>query len=117
MNNISLMVAHVKYGLSDRCYLFFSTLANPTRLGILEVLRESPKNVTQIAKRLKQEQSMISHNLKPLTRCRFVFVKKKGKKRIYSLNRETLEPIYEIIDNHTKKYCPNEGCLERLRSD
>jgi DNA-binding transcriptional ArsR family regulator len=117
MNNTSLVVTHMKYGLSDACYLFFSTLANPTRLGILELLRKSPKNVTQIAEHLNQEQSMISHNLKSLTRCRFVFVKRKGKKRIYSLNRETLEPMYEIIDNHTKKYCPSGGCLERLRSE
>jgi len=40
--------------------MFFSTLANPLRLAILELLRDGPKNVTQIAEALKQEQSMIS---------------------------------------------------------
>jgi len=69
----------------------------------------------QLAEDLNQEQSMISHNLKPLTTCRFVFVKRKGKKRIYSLNRKTVEPMYEIIDNHLKKYCPSGRCLERLQ--
>lgn len=107
----------MKYGLSEACHLFFSTLANPTRLGILELLRESPRNVTQLAENLNQEQSMISHNLKPLTKCRFVFVKREGKKRIYSLNKETLESMYEIIDNHMKKYCPNGRCLERLQRE
>ena len=101
------------YSPSEVCHLFFSTLSTPARLGILELLRESSRNVTQLAEALNQEQSMISHNLKPLTTCRFVFVKRKGKKRIYSLNRETMEPMYKIIVNHMKKYCPeNGGCLE-----
>ena len=38
----------VKHGLSETCYLFFSTLANPTRLAILELLRNGPRNVTEI---------------------------------------------------------------------
>jgi ArsR family transcriptional regulator len=103
----------MKQNLSETCHLFFSTLSNPTRLGILELLRESPKNVTQLSKALNQEQSMISHNLKPLSRCRFVFIERKGKKRIYSLNRETMEPIFKIIENHAEKYCPKMGeCLK-----
>jgi len=103
----------MKYGLSETCHLFFSTLSIPTRLGILELLRDSPRNVTQLAEALSQEQSMISHNLKPLTRCSFVFVERKGKERIYSLNRETMDSMYKIIENHVKKYCPkNGGCLE-----
>jgi len=53
----------VKRGLSEGCYAFFKVLANPTRLAILEVLRKEPRSVTEIAKTLKQEQSMISHNL------------------------------------------------------
>ena len=53
----------MKLGLSKTCYMFFSTLSNPTRLAILELLREGSKNVTDIAKELGQEQSMISHNL------------------------------------------------------
>lgn len=115
MKRTSLMVIHMKYGLSDACHMFFSTLSTPSRLGILELLRGSPKNVTQLAESLKQEQSMISHNLKPLTRCGFIFVKKSGKNRIYSLNKETMEPMYKIIEEHMKKYCTKGECLEHLR--
>ena len=105
----------MKYDLSETCHLFFSTLSTPTRLGILELLREAPRNVTQIAEALKQEQSMISHNLKTLTRCGFVFVKRSGKKRIYSLNRETMEPMYRLVENHMQKYCVKGKCLEQLQ--
>jgi ArsR family transcriptional regulator len=102
----------MKRGLSETCYVFFKVLANPTRLAILEVLREGPRSVTEIAKTLKQEQSMISHNLKPLEKCRFVFSERKEKLRIYSLNKETAEPLFELFDYHVQKYCPTRGtCL------
>jgi len=103
----------LKKGLSKSCYLFFSTLSNPTRLAILELLRrEGPKNVTQISKALNQDQSMISHNLKPLVRCRFVFVERRWRERIYSINQETMDAIFNIIEKHMKKYCPkDEKCL------
>ncbi|MEM3640795.1 MAG: metalloregulator ArsR/SmtB family transcription factor [Candidatus Bathyarchaeia archaeon] len=98
--------------LSKVCYQFFSVLANPTRLAILELLREGPKSVTEIAKALKKEQSMISHNLKPLTRCRLVFVERRKKERIYHLNKETVEKVFKLFFYHARKYCPTEGrCL------
>ena len=104
----------MKTGLSKTCYRFFSTLSNPTRLAILETLREGPKNVTQIANELNQEQSMISHNLKPLVRCKFVFVEQKWKERIYSLNERTMGQIFAIINDHANQYCPTLGkCLAR----
>ncbi|MCP8303997.1 MAG: winged helix-turn-helix transcriptional regulator [archaeon] len=99
----------MKRGLSEHCHLFFSTLSNPTRLGILEQLRKGPKNVTQLSQILDQNQSMISHNLKPLVRCRFVSIEKRWKERIYSLNRETMEALFKIVDDHVENYCPLRG--------
>jgi DNA-binding transcriptional ArsR family regulator len=102
----------MKRGLSETCYVFFKVLANPRRLAILEVLRDKPRSVTEIARSLKQEQSMISHNLKPLEKCRFVFSERKEKQRIYSLNKETVEPLFRLFDHHAQKYCPTRGkCL------
>ena len=102
----------MKHGLSETCYVFFKVLANPTRLAILEALRERPRSVSEIAGRLKQEQSMISHNLEPLEKCRFVFSERKEKRRIYSLNKETVEPLFKLFGYHAQKYCPAQGkCL------
>lgn len=112
MNNHSNKVMWMKHSLNETCHQFFSTLANSTRLAILEFLRNGPKNVTEIAEALNQEQSMISHNLKPLERCRFVFSERRKKEHLYSLNKETMEPIFEIFTYHSKKYCPTRGkCL------
>ena len=72
----------MKRGLSKRCYVFFKALANPTRLAILEVLNKAPRSVTEIASTLKQEQSMISHNLEHLQQCGFVIQQKKKNVRL-----------------------------------
>ena len=114
----------MKRGLTETCYLFFGTLANPTRLAILEFLNDGPRSVSDIAEKLGQEQSMISHNLKPLERCAFVLKQRKKKQQIYSLNAETMKPLFRLFTFHFEKYCPTGGrCFseknlkERRRKD
>jgi len=105
-------VVKLKKGLSQTCYKFFSCLSNPTRLATIEKLIEKPMSVNEIANALGEEQSMISHNLKPLLECNFIISNKFGKKRIYSVNTETIGALLKIVKNHAKKYCPKAGkCL------
>jgi DNA-binding transcriptional ArsR family regulator len=112
MNNISNRVGKMKHTLSNTCHMFFSTLSNPTRLAILELLRDKAKNVTEIAKVLNQEQSMISHNLRTLEKCGFVFLERRKGGHFYSLNKETMEPLFKLFAQHAMKYCDTRGkCL------
>jgi DNA-binding transcriptional ArsR family regulator len=97
----------MKFCPTETCHLFFSTLANPTRLAILDTLSEGPKNVVQISQALQREQSMISHNLKPLEACAFIFSERKGRTHVYSLNSEIIEPLFKLFAFHANKYCPN----------
>ena len=97
----------MKIGVTDICYGFFSTLANPTRLAIIEHLHEKPMNVTELVEALGQEQSMVSHNLRPLTRCKFVTRKRQGKNNVYYLNHETMDPILAAVEKHAVKFCDN----------
>lgn len=99
----------MKKGLADLCYGFLSTLANPTRLAILERLYDSDMNVTQLSTALGQDQSMISHNLKKLVRCNLAYATPNGKSTIYSLNRETTEAIFKTVQDHAQKHCPHKG--------
>jgi DNA-binding transcriptional ArsR family regulator len=105
----------LKRGLSDTCYGFFSTLANPTRLAILEKLRGTPMNVTELAEALGQEHSMVSHNLHTLERCNLVSSERRGKEKMYSINRETVEGIFGIVENHAEKHCPFHGVCSESR--
>jgi DNA-binding transcriptional ArsR family regulator len=103
----------MKKGLTEICYKFFNNLSNPTRLATLERLMEKPMSVNELAEALGQEQSMISHNLKPLLRCNFVFIEKQGKKSIYSANHETVGALFKTVEDHAEKFCPTGGkCLK-----
>ncbi len=104
----------MKKGLSETCYKFFVNLSNPTRLAALEKLMEKSMSVNELANSLGQEQSMISHNLKPLLDCNFVYMVRNGKRRIYSVNQETVGALFKAVENHAKKFCPTGGkCLVR----
>jgi DNA-binding transcriptional ArsR family regulator len=102
----------MKKSLTTICYRFFTNLANPTRLAALEQLMQKPMSVNELAAALGQEQSMISHNLKPLLDCNFVSIQTQGKQHVYAVNQETILPIFKTIENHAEKFCPSGGkCL------
>jgi DNA-binding transcriptional ArsR family regulator len=102
-----------KKGLTQICHRFFTNLANPTRLAALEQLMEKPMSVNELADALGQEQSMISHNLKPLLDCNFVSARQEGKRHVYYINHETIDPLFKTIENHAEKFCPHRGrCLQ-----
>jgi len=86
-------------------HVFFSNLANPLRISIIETLKKKEMNVTQIAEKLNLEQSKVSHALSSLRCCNIVEVKQVGKKRVYSLNKKTIIPMLELIDKHAKLHC------------
>ena len=88
-------------------------LANATRLAIVHVLLDGPKSVTEIQRAVRCDQSMISHNLKRLERCHFVSVEQSGKQRVYSLNKETIEPLLKLMDKHVNKFC-KKLCCEKV---
>ncbi len=103
----------MKKGLTKICHKFFTNLANPTRLAAIEQLLDKPMSVNELATALGQEQSMISHNLKPLLQCKLINKQTQGKRHIYTVNQETLNPIFTAIQNHAQKFCPTGGnCLQ-----
>ncbi len=85
---------------------FFVNFANKSKFDIVMLLRYGPLNVKSIVEKVKEEQSAVSHNLKKLTDCHILEVKKVGKERIYSLNKDTVIPMLKIVEKHVEKYCP-----------
>lgn len=87
---------------------FFTNFANRANLEIISALRERQMNVKTIVKNTGREQSAISHNLKKLCDCNILNVKKQGRERIYSLNKNTVVPLLDLVDKHVRKNC--KGC-------
>jgi len=91
---------------NEAYYRFFFTLANRTRLAIIDVLKENSKTAYEIANVLKQEPVVISQNLEVLEKCILIRSEDTGKQKRYTLNKEVLEPLSEILSFHTSKHCP-----------
>lgn len=89
-------------------HIFFSNLANPLRIEIISALMRGKKSVGELEKEVKEEQSKLSHALASLRKCNLVNSERKGKVKIYSLNKRTLMPILKIIDNHAIEDCGND---------
>jgi ArsR family transcriptional regulator len=89
---------------------FFAVLGNKQRVRILQYLNHAgSRSVSEICDALQIEQSAASHNLKRLSGCHFVEVKAQGKERFYSINTETVQPLFKLIDKHVRSYCIK-GC-------
>jgi len=53
------------------------------------------------------ERTNVSHQLKLLRQRGFVTTRREGKKRIYTLNSETVKPILQLAREHMKRNCKN----------
>lgn len=91
--------------LKDKYDVFFNTLSNRKRLQILDYLMNGEANVSDIADALELNQSTVSQNLLRLESCGFVEREKNGKERIYRINKDTIEPLLELIDEHVEHHC------------
>ena len=85
--------------------IFFNNFAQKTKLNIILTLKEKPLSVSEISKQINEEQSKVSHNLKKLAECNILAVQQKGKQRIYSLNKETVLPLLNLVEEHVKHHC------------
>ena len=95
-------------------YPFFNTISTKIRIDIIQLLRKGPKNVSEICTILDEEQSKISHNLKELAECNIIQYEQVGKSRVYSLNKDTIEPILDLVDKHVSKKC--ESCKRHQKT-
>lgn len=76
----------------------FKALSDPTRLDILEFMRDGEKCVCEIIPHVKLIQPVVSRHLKILKECGVVRFKKDGNRRLYSI---TDQRIFQIIDGIT----------------
>lgn len=85
--------------------VFFRNFSNKTKFDIVMSLKNKPMSVMELTKALGEEQSKISHSLTSLASCGILSMKREGKQRIYSLNKETIMPILDLVQKHVEKCC------------
>jgi DNA-binding transcriptional ArsR family regulator len=85
-----------KLGLKAK---LFRGLGDPTRLSILESLREDEKSTSEIVRETGQSQPNISNHLACLLDCGLVKNRRQGKNIFYSLADKKVSKLLEESDS------------------
>jgi len=78
----------------------FAALADDTRRGIFEELRETPLTVSELAADQAVSRPAVSQHLKVLQDSGLVSVKPVGTRRIYSINTDGLALLRDYLDSY-----------------
>jgi DNA-binding transcriptional ArsR family regulator len=76
----------------------FQVVADPTRRGILDLLRERERSVGEIVERFTLTQPAVSRHLRELREAGLVSVRREGQRRVYVLRPERLGEIADWAD-------------------
>jgi len=87
------------------------TLADPTRLRIVEALRGGERAVNDIVQNVAIDQSGVSRHLRILQEAGFVHVRPDGQKRFYSLRPEPFREIDAWVNQYRQLW---EGRLDKF---
>lgn len=102
---------------SPKSITTLNVLAEPNRVAIVELLREGPLTVGEIAERLNLRQPQASKHLKVLAESKILEVKAEANRRIYKLRPEpfhaldswvksfqrVMEERYDNLDDYLRK--------------
>lgn len=79
-------------------------MAHPVRLGVLEVLAEKERTVTELYEILGCSQSMMSQQLKILGQQKLVTIRKEGTQKYCNLcNRDFLK-VFTCMHKHLRTF-------------
>ncbi|MBI5223932.1 winged helix-turn-helix transcriptional regulator [Candidatus Micrarchaeota archaeon] len=102
-------------GRAGFCTIFFSALANRLRVRILQELAIRSLSVSELAKTLNKERTLISHNLSRLTKADLVRCKKVSNRRIYSINEVIVPQIFLLLDSIVCSQCSLRETCNQLK--
>jgi DNA-binding transcriptional ArsR family regulator len=86
---------------------FFQALAHPTRIAIVEILRDGEVSVGQLCEQLGVEQANVSQHLSVLKSKNIVVSRKEANQVFYSLRdpllRQVLDALRDYFVTHLKE--------------
>jgi len=88
----------------------FRAFAEPSRLLIVQALRDGPKTVTQICEATELSQPNASNHLACLHGCRLVEREQSGRFVRYRLADERIEAVLSLAEGLTSGSHGDEGC-------
>jgi DNA-binding transcriptional ArsR family regulator len=88
-----------------------TALAEPNRLRIVELLRDGPRPVSEIAERLRLSQPLVSKHLGVLKRARLVRMRPDAQRRIYLLEAARFQEMASWLETFRRLW---EGRLDTL---
>ena len=77
----------------------FHALADPTRLEILDELKDGERCVCELTEALDAGQSRLSFHLKVLREAGLILDRREGRWMYYRLHVETLNELEEVVDS------------------
>jgi DNA-binding transcriptional ArsR family regulator len=84
--------------------IVLSALAEPNRLRIIELLRENPYPVGEIAKRLVLRQPQVSKHLRVLSEAGLVKARPAAQQRIYQLQAKPFEELDSWLETFRRTW-------------
>ena len=92
-------------------------LAEPNRLRIVELLRERPRPVGEIAKRLRKRQPQVSKHLRVLSDAGLVDERPVAQQRIYQLRSEPFNELDKWLETFRRRADERFDRLDELVSE
>ena len=90
----------MSYNHSDNT-MVFKAFCDETRLRILELLKSGEKCACRLLEELEIGQSTLSHHMKILCNSGVVIARKEGKWSYYSIDKEGVEAVRQLLDLYT----------------
>jgi DNA-binding transcriptional ArsR family regulator len=91
----------------------WTALADPRRRAALELLRERPRTVTELAERLEVSQPSASKHLKVLREAGLVSVRAERQRRVHAVEPQPLAELHEWLARYRVLWDERLDALER----
>jgi len=97
-------------------------VSDPTRRRLIELLTEGERPVAELVAHFDVTFSAISQQLRILSEANFVQARREGRRQVYHLKPESLDPIAEWLTTHAEHFWRKKlrrlgGVLRRMNDE
>lgn len=97
--------------------LTLSTISEPNRFNIIELLKQGPRSVSDLVELLNIGQPQVSRHLRILNEAGLVKVRKNAQQRIYSLEARPFQELDEWLNSFSRLWEERLDNFEDYMSD